>query len=153
MARLLARRSRSLEALMAASEEDLADVEGVGSEIARSVVAWGKDRANRKLVEKLAKAGVRLSDPELEGVDAGLLAGVTIVLTGTLEGTSRDEAKSAIEDRGGKVTGSVSGRTSAVVAGSNPGSKVVKAQDLGIPVLDETRLRRLLEEGPSILDE
>ncbi len=153
MARLLARRSRSLEALMAASEEDLADVEGVGPEIARSVVAWGKDRANRKLVEKLAKAGVRLSDPELEGVDAGLLAGVTIVLTGTLEGTSRDEAKSAIEDRGGKVTGSVSGRTSAVVAGSNPGSKVVKAQDLGIPVLDETRLRRLLEEGPSILDE
>lgn len=151
VARLLARRFRSLEAILEAAEEDLADVEGVGPEIARSVAVWGADPANRKLVRKLAKAGVRLADPEPEGVDSGLLSGVTIVLTGTFEGMSREEARSAIEDRGGRVTGSVSGRTSAVAAGAGPGSKLAKAEELGLPVLDETGLRRLLDEGPSVL--
>jgi len=116
------------------------------------VVAWGADRANSELMRKLAAAGVRLSDPEPEGVDTGLLAGVTVVLTGTLEGLSRDEVRTAIEDRGGKVTGSVSGRTSALVAGASPGSKLSKAEDLGVPVLDEAGLMRLLEEGPAALD-
>ncbi len=152
MARVLGRRFRSLDALLAAGEEELADVEGVGPEIARSVVAWGADPANAELVRKLGEAGVRLSDPEPEGVDTGLLDGVTVVLTGTLEGLSRDEARSAIEDRGGRVTGSVSGRTSAVVAGASPGSKLAKAEELGIPVLDEAGLARLLDEGPSALD-
>jgi DNA ligase (NAD+) len=152
MARVLARRFRSLDALLAAGEEELADVEGVGPEIARSVVAWAADPANAELVRKLGDAGVRLSDPEPEGVDTKLLEGVTVVLTGTLEGLSRDEARSAIEDRGGKVTGSVSGRTSAVVAGASPGSKLAKAVELGIPVLDEAGLARLLDQGPSALD-
>ncbi len=149
MARLLARRFRSLDALVAASEAELADLEGVGPEIALSVVEWGADSANRGLVAKLAKAGVRLSDPEPEGVDTALLAGVTVVLTGTLEGLSRDAARAAIEDRGGKVTGSVSGRTSAVVEGANPGSKLAKAETLGVPVLDEAGFALMLEEGLS----
>ena len=152
IARLLARRFRSLDALLAASEEELADLEGVGPEIAVSVVEWGADSVNLGLVKKLAKAGVRLSDPEPEGVDTALLEGVMVVLTGTLEGLSRDEARAAIEDRGGKVTGSVSGRTSVVVAGANPGSKLAKAESLGVPVLDETGLVQLLEEGPAVLD-
>jgi DNA ligase (NAD+) len=151
MARVLARRFRSLTALMAASEEELADVEGVGPEIARSVVAWASDEANRGLVAKLAAAGVRLADPEVEGVDTALLAGVTVVLTGTLERFSRDEARAAVEDRGGKVTGSVSARTSAVVAGESPGSKLARAEGLGVPVLDEEAFVRLLAEGPAVL--
>ena len=151
MARLLARRFRSLAVLLAAAEDELADLEGVGPEIARSVVDWGVDPANKGLVKKLAKARVRLSDPEPEGVDTGLLKGVVVVLTGTLESLSRDQVRGAIEDRGGKVTGSVSGRTSAVVAGANPGSKLAKAESLGVPVLDEPGLLRLLEEGPSVL--
>jgi len=153
MARLLARRFRSLEALMAATEEELADIEGVGPEIARSAIAWGVDPANRTLVEKLEQAGVRTMDPEPEGVDTTLLAGVTVVLTGTLEGFTRDEARSAIEDRGGKVTGSVSGRTSAVVAGSNPGSKLAKAAELGVVVLDEAGFVELLDVGAAALGE
>ncbi len=152
VARLLARRFRSLEAIMAASEETLADLEGVGPEIAGSVAAWSRESANRKLVKKLAKAGVRLADPEPEGVDPSLLAGVTIVLTGTLDGMAREEARTAIEDRGGRVTGSVSGRTSAVVAGANPGSKLATAEQRGVPVLDEDGLVRLLREGASFLE-
>jgi DNA ligase (NAD+) len=151
MARLLARRFGSLDALLAASEEELADIEGVGPEIAASVIGWSQDKANRSLVKKLAKAGVRLSDPQPEGVDTGLLGGVTVVLTGSLDGFSRDDAQAAVEDRGGKVTGSVSGRTSALVAGTGPGSKLAKAEGLGIPVLDEDRFKRLLAEGPSVL--
>ncbi|MCH7583545.1 MAG: NAD-dependent DNA ligase LigA [Acidobacteria bacterium] len=151
MARLLARRFRSLAVLLAASEDELADLEGVGPEIARSVVDWGADPANQGLVKKLAKAGVRLSDPEPEGVDVDLLKGVVVVLTGTLAGQSRDQARAAIEDRGGKVTGSVSARTSGVVAGANPGSKLAKAESLGVPVLDEEGFLRLLDEGPAAL--
>jgi len=151
VARLLAGRFWSLDALLAASEDELADLDGVGPEIARSVAEWGSQRANRGLVKKLSEAGVRLSDPKPEGVDAALLEGVTVVLTGTLDGLSRDQAQTAIEDRGGKVTGSVSGRTSALVAGSNPGSKLAEAERLGVPVLDESRLVELLEEGPSAL--
>jgi len=151
VARLLAGRFWSLDALLAASEDELADLDGVGPEIARSVAEWGSQRANRGLVKKLSEAGVRLSDPKPEGVDAALLEGVTVVLTGTLDGLSRDQAQTAIEDRGGKVTGSVSGRTSALVAGSNPGSKLAEAERLGVPVLDESRLVELLEKGPSAL--
>ena len=151
MARLLAGRFRSLDALLAASEEELTELEGVGPEIARSIVEWAAAPANRGLAKKLAKARVRLSDLAPEGVETALLAGVTVVLTGTLENYSREAAQTAIEDRGGKVTGSVSGRTSAVIAGTNPGSKLAKAETLGVPVLDEGGLGRLLEEGPATL--
>ncbi len=152
MARLLARRFGSLDALLAASEEELADIEGVGPEIAASVVGWSQDKANRSLVKKLAKADVRLADPQPEGVDTDLLDGVNVVLTGSLDAFSREAAQAAVEDRGGKVTGSVSGRTSALVAGAGPGSKLAKAEGLGVPVLDEESFQRLLTEGRSVLD-
>ncbi len=151
VARTLARRFRTLQRLMEAEEEEIASVEGIGPVIARSVYEWGQEPDNRTLVEKLASAGVRLADPEESGrVD--LLAGVTLVVTGTLEAFSRDEAKLAIEDRGGKATGSVSKNTSAVVAGASPGAaKISKAVDLGIPVIDEASFVRLLEVGPAAL--
>lgn len=151
VARTLARRFRTLQRLLEAGEEEIASVEGIGPVIARSVYEWGQDPDNRTLVEKLASAGVRLGDPEESGrVD--LLAGVTLVVTGTLEAFGRDEAKLAIEDRGGKATGSVSKNTSAVVAGSSPGAaKIAKAAELGIPVIDEASFVRLLEVGPAAL--
>ncbi len=153
VARLLARRFRSMDRLLAAAEEDLAAVEGIGPEIARSVREWASDPETPALVAKLRAAGVRLEDPEPEGVDQELLAGVTLVITGTLEGMSRDAAKTAVEDRGGKVTGSVSKKTTALLAGASPGSKLAKAEELGVPVIDEEAFGRLLEEGRTALGE
>jgi DNA ligase (NAD+) len=148
---VLARRFGSIEALSAADEEDIAAIDGVGPEIAGSVVEWFADPDNQELVEKLRAAGVRMEDPVDDSIAGDLLDGVTIVLTGTLDGFTRDEAKAAVEDRGAKVTGSVSGKTSAVVAGDSPGSKATKAEERGVPVLDEAAFVRLLEEGPSVL--
>jgi len=149
VARTLARRFRDLDVILAADEETLSAVDGVGPEIVRSVRDWAADPANRTLIEELRAAGVRMSDPEPEGVDSAALAGVTVVVTGTLDGFTREQARSAIEERGGKVTSSVSKKTTAVVAGESPGSKLQKAIDLGVPVLDSEGFRRLLEEGPS----
>ncbi|HUU61483.1 MAG TPA: helix-hairpin-helix domain-containing protein, partial [Acidimicrobiia bacterium] len=151
VARVLTRRFRSLDALLAASEEDLSSIEGVGPEIVRSLRAWAADPDNRALVEKLRAAGVRLADQDEVGVDRGLLAGVTLVITGTLDGYSRDQVRSAVEDRGGKVAGSVSKKTTAVVVGESPGSKAQKAQELRVPTLDEAAFSRLLAEGPGVL--
>ncbi len=152
VARTLARVFRSLPALMAASEDEIVAIEGVGPEIARSIAGWSADPENVRLVEKLAAAGVRLVDPEPEGGPASdLLAGVTMVITGTLDGFSRDGAKAAVEARGGKVVGSVSRKTTAVVAGANPGSKLQRAEELGVPVLDEPAFSTLLERGADAL--
>jgi DNA ligase (NAD+) len=151
VARQLASRFRSLDAILDASEEELSALDGVGPEIVGSIRTWAGDEANRRLVDKLRSGGVRLSDPEPEGVDTGLLEGLTVVLTGTLEGFTRDEARVAVEDRGGRVTGSVSKKTSVVVAGEAAGSKLAKAEQLGVPVLDTAGFRRLLEEGPEVL--
>ncbi len=155
VARLLAREFHSLGRLLAATPEEIIAVEGVGPEIAASIRDWADDPANRELVRKLAAAGVRLADPEPEreaAAGATLLEGVTLVLTGTLQQLSRDEAKAAVEERGGKVTGSVSSRTTAVVAGADPGSKLRKAEQLGVPVIDEETFRRALAEGPAALE-
>ena len=152
-ARTLARRFVSLKRLMAATGDDIVAIDGLGPEIAGSVFAWSNDPENVALVAKLGAAGVRLSDPEPKsGGAAGPLEGVTLVITGTLEGFSRDEAKAAVEERGGRVTGSISGRTSAVVAGESPGSKVQKAADMGTPVLDEAAFLRLLANEPAVLE-
>jgi len=151
VARLLARRFRSMDSITNASEDELGDLEGIGPEIVTSVREWSKDKDNRRLIAKLAKAGVRMSDPEPEGVASDLLAGVTLVITGTLSGLSREDAKSAVEDRGGKVAGSVSKKTSALLAGDSPGSKFTKAQELGTPIIDEAVFLRLLEQGPNVL--
>ncbi len=154
VARLLGREFRTLECLMAAAPEEITAIDGVGPEIAGSIREWAEDPDNVALVSKLAAAGVRLGDPEAETSGAGaILEGVTLVLTGTLEGLSRDEAKAAVEERGGKVAGSVSRRTTAVVGGRAPGSKLRKAEELGVPVLDEAAFRQLLAGGPDALDQ
>jgi DNA ligase (NAD+) len=146
VARTLARRFGSIDRLLEASEEELSAIDGVGPEIARSFRDWADDPDNRHLVEKLADAGVRLADPDRE-VPGDLLAGVALVVTGALEGFTREEAKTAVEDRGGKVTGSVSGKTTALIAGEGGGSKRAKAEELGIPILDEAAFVHLLAEG------
>jgi DNA ligase (NAD+) len=146
-ARALATAFGSLEAIMAASEEQLADVEGVGPTIAAALVEWFAVDWHRAIVDKWRAAGVRMADER----DAGItptLQGLSIVVTGSLTGFSRDEAKEAIIIRGGKAAGSVSKKTSFVVAGDAPGSKYDKAVELGVPILDEDGFRGLLENGP-----
>jgi DNA ligase (NAD+) len=153
VARVLARTFRSIDALLAASEEDIASIDGVGPTIAASVRGWATSPETRPLIEKLRDGGVRLADEVSEQV-GDLLSGLTLVITGTLAGFSRDESKAAVENLGGKVTGSVSGKTTAVVAGESPGgSKVNKAADLGVPVVDEATFVRLLAEGPEALED
>jgi DNA ligase (NAD+) len=153
VARVLARRFGSIEALAAASDQDIMQIEGIGPEIAGSVVGWFDDPDNIQLIDKFRAAGVRMEDPMPENEGSDLLAGLTVVITGSLEGFSRSEAKAAVEALGGKVTGSVSGKTSALIAGASPGSKRAKAEDLGIPVLEEAAFLRLLDEGPAALGE
>ncbi|MFW3169422.1 NAD-dependent DNA ligase LigA [Geodermatophilus sp. CPCC 206100] len=146
-AQALARDFRSLDRIAEASEEELAAAEGVGPTIARSVVDWFAVDWHREVVEKWRAAGVRMAD---EGEDAGPgpLTGVTVVVTGSLRDHSRDEAVVAIQERGGKVTGSVSKKTGFVVVGADPGSKYDKAVQVKAPVLDDDGFRVLLEEGP-----
>ncbi|MCP4309063.1 MAG: NAD-dependent DNA ligase LigA [bacterium] len=153
VARVLAAEFRSLPALMAADVEAITALSGIGPEIAGSVVAWSEDEDNRQLVERLGEAGVRLSDPEPEPQEEGAatLAGMSFVVTGTLEGYKRNEAKGQLERLGGKVTGSVSGKTAALIAGASPGSKLARAESLGVPVLDEAGFVRLLAEGPAAI--
>ncbi len=150
VAQLLARHFRRLEAILEAAHDELEAIEGIGPEIARSIAAWVDDEANRRLVDKLAAAEVRLADPEPEAADDSL-AGLTMVITGTLDDFSRDTASAAVEERGGKVTGSVSGRTSLLVAGAAAGSKLAKAESLGVRVIDEADFKKLLASGPSAI--
>ncbi len=148
-ARALATAFGSLEAIMAADEEQLADVEGVGSTIAAALREWFDVDWHRAIVDKWRAAGVRMAD-ERDADVTPTLAGLTIVVTGSLTGFSRDEAKEAIIIRGGKAAGSVSKKTSFVVAGDAPGSKYDKAVELGVPILDEDGFRALLASGPSV---
>lgn len=137
-----------IDHIAGASVEDLVAVEGIGPIIAESVQQFFAEERNREVVEKLRASGVNLKGPERPATTeaaAPALAGLTFVLTGTLAGMTRDEAQAAIEAAGGKVTGSVSKKTAYVVAGDSPGSKLDKAADLGVPVLDEHGLRALLE--------
>ncbi|WP_372939229.1 NAD-dependent DNA ligase LigA [Mycolicibacterium sp.] len=146
-ARALAGEFGSLEAIEAASEEQLAAVEGVGPTIAAAVVEWFTVDWHRAIVEKWRAAGVRMADERDTSIER-TLEGLSIVVTGSLAGFSRDQAKEAILVRGGKAAGSVSKKTAYVVAGDAPGSKYDKAVELGVPILDEDGFRRLLEEGP-----
>jgi len=149
-ARALAEAFGSLDAIAAASPDALAIVDGVGPTIAASVVEWFTVDWHRAIVEKWRAAGVQLETPGFDpsAAAARLLAGVTVVITGTLPTYSRDEAAEAVRAAGGKVTSSVSKKTSFVVAGENAGSKHDKAVELGIPILDEPAFKRLLEGGP-----
>jgi DNA ligase (NAD+) len=146
-ARALAQEFGSLDAIEAASEEQLASSEGVGPTIADAVVEWFTVDWHRAIVDKWRAAGVRMADERDASIER-TLEGLSIVVTGSLTGFSRDEAKEAILARGGKPAGSVSKKTAYVVAGDAPGSKYDKAIELGVPVLDEDGFRRLLDEGP-----
>jgi len=156
-ARSLARAFGDLPSLSAADVDQLEAVDGIGPVIAASVRSWLDNPRNARLIAELAELGVEpeaaVSAP-VEGdvagtVDPDLLSGLSVVVTGTLDGFTRGEAQAALEARGAKVAGSVSGRTSFVVAGASPGSKVAKAEALGVDVLDEEAFLRLLKDGPS----
>ena len=144
----VARHFRTLDAVMAATPEELAGVEGVGPVVAQALHAWFADERHREIVERVRSGGARTAD---EGADEGPrpLEGVTVVITGTLATYSRDAATEAVQALGGKVSGSVSKKTSFVVAGTDPGaSKYDKAVALKVPLLDDEGLRTLLEAGP-----
>ena len=161
VAELIARRFLTLEALITASEEDIAGIDGVGPKIAQSVRQFFSVPENLAVLERLRVAGLNLEEDlsgeaaraaEQTGVDVSLaeaqpLAGLTFVLTGTLERRTRDEAGAALKALGAKVTGSVSKKTSYVVAGPGAGSKLAKAESLGVPVLDEDALEQVLATG------
>jgi DNA ligase (NAD+) len=147
-ARALATEFGSIEAIRAATEEQLAAAEGVGPTIAEAVIEWFGVDWHTEIVDKWAAAGVSLADERDESV-ARTLEGLTVVVTGSLVNFSRDSAKEAIISRGGKAAGSVSKNTDFVVVGDNAGSKADKAEQLGVPVLDEAGFETLLAEGPA----
>ena len=147
-AALLARRFGSIEALAAASAEELEEVEDIGSRIAESVRAFFDSERNQDLLRRLEDAGLQFEEEQTEAeAGDGPLEGRTFVLTGTLSGMTRNEAAARITALGGKVTGSVSGRTDFLVAGEKAGSKLRKAEQLGVEVLDEAGLAELLSSG------
>ncbi len=141
VAQLLARRFGTMDALMEGTEEAINDVPGVGGAIAEAVVHFFHERRNRRLIERLGAAGLNFTEPAAAGA-GGALAGKAYVLTGTLPTLSRTEATELIEQAGGRVTGSVSKKTDAVVAGDDPGSKLDRARALGVEVIDEAELLR-----------
>lgn len=150
-ARALAGAFGSMEAIRAASEEQLAHVDGVGPTIAAALTEWFAEDWHREIVDAWAAAGVRMADERDESMPR-TLEGLTVVVTGTLPNFSRDEAKEAILTRGGKASGSVSKKTDYVVAGENAGTKLDKAESLGVRVIDEDGFRILLAEGAVPLD-
>jgi DNA ligase (NAD+) len=137
----------TLDAIMQASQADFATTAGVGNVIAASVVEWFAEPRHREMVERLRAAGVEFGNVVVSRL-AQVLAGKAVVVTGTLDGWSREEAEEAIKGRGGKSPGSVSKKTFAVVAGTEPGAaKIGKAEELGVPVLDEAGFAALLDTG------
>jgi DNA ligase (NAD+) len=144
--KLLAAHYPSLDALSQADEEELVHIDGIGPEMAASIRGWFGEERNRGQLERLFDGGVEVvyPDPDAGG---GPLAGRTVVLTGTLEGFSRAEAKRLVEGAGGKVTSAVSAKTDYVVVGEKPGSKAKKAAELGVEVLDEDAFRKLVGAG------
>jgi DNA ligase (NAD+) len=143
-AETLAERFHSLDALAGATADDLLKTEGVGPVIAQSIVDFFANPRNRQVIEKLRIVGVKMTAehvrPKAEGPD---LSGKTFVITGTLEGLTRKEAEDLIKSLGGKVSDSVSRKTDYLVAGADPGSKLQKAQQLGVTTIDETGLKKL----------
>jgi DNA ligase (NAD+) len=144
----LARHFGSIDALLAADEKALLEVPDVGPVLAESIARFFAERHNREVIAALRKGGVHWPEAAPQRASAGRLAGQTFVLTGTLPGLTREDAKARIEEQGGKVSGSVSRKTSYVVAGADSGSKLSKAVELGIPVLNEAGLLKLLARGP-----
>lgn len=146
--RALATAFGSMEAIRAASEQELAEVDGVGPIIAQALIEWFSEDWHREIVEAWAAAGVRMADERDETVPR-TLEGLTIVVTGSLQNYNRDQAKEAVISRGGKAAGSVSKKTDYVVAGENAGTKRDKAEQLGLKILDEEGFELLLRHGPA----
>ena len=144
-AQSLARHFGSVDRLAAAAQEDITEVEGLGPERAEKIVEWFAEEDNRRLVDELRELGIRFESGAEDRPPEGPLTGQTYVITGTLEGWSRDEAQAELEARGAKVTGSVSKKTTGLIVGEEPGaSKLTKAQTSGVPLLDEAALADLL---------
>jgi len=135
----------SVDRLMDASQEDIMECEGIGPDRAESIAEWFSDDANRGLVEELRALGLRLEADEDDRPVEGPLTGKQYVITGTLESWSREQARAALEALGAKVGDNVSKKTTGVVVGDSPGSKVAKAQKAGVPLLTEDDLRALLD--------
>ncbi|MFD2455920.1 NAD-dependent DNA ligase LigA [Corynebacterium mendelii] len=149
-ARALAARWHSVDNIAAASEQDLAATDGVGPVIAASIKQWFTIDWHTRIIDAWRRAGVVMEDNPAERAEQ-TLDGLTIVATGSLEGFTRDSVKEAIISRGGKAAGSVSKKTDYVVAGTNAGSKATKAEQLGVPILDENQFVLLLDKGPGAL--
>ena len=158
VADLLAQNYLGIRELADASEEDLTAIEGIGPKIAESIIAWFQASENEEVVEKLLAAGVKLEQDSLPIATAATpsedspFGGLTFVVTGTLSSFSRKDAEVRIKELGGKITSSVTKKTSYVVVGESPGSKVATAEKLGIPILDENAFLRLLESPAEILN-
>ena len=142
---LCAKHFGSLDALMQANTEELLQVNDVGPVVAESITNFFSEAHNQSVMNALIDAGIRWHETEGKQQSSGKLSGKTLVLTGTLPTMSRDSAKELIEAAGGKVSGSVSKKTDYVVAGTEAGSKLDKAQELGVAILDEAGLFALLE--------
>ncbi|MDX1579748.1 MAG: helix-hairpin-helix domain-containing protein, partial [Gemmatimonadota bacterium] len=141
---IVARKYGTMQALMAADQDELAAIHGIGETTAAALATFLDEPRNQRLIERLAEAGVNMEEP-VERAESQTFDGLTFVVTGTLPGMSRREAKAFIEQRGGRVTGSVSGSTDFLVAGEDPGSKLDRARELGTEIIDEDRLRELSE--------
>lgn len=146
--RILAEHLETIDALMSASQEDLEQIPEIGPKVAAAILEFFSNPHNRERIETLRTAGVDLSQPRSQSTGEQPLAGKTVVLTGTLETMTREEAQQRLEALGARVSGSVSSKTDLVIAGEKAGSKLTKAQELGIRVIDEVGLRELLEGGP-----
>jgi DNA ligase (NAD+) len=152
-AQALAAAYDDIEAVRSASEEELSGIEGVGPTIATAIVEWFAVDWHREIVDKWRAAGAEMREERSEPDAPQTLAGLSLVVTGTVEGYSRDDATAAIQARGGKVSSSVSKKTSFVVVGESPGSKYDKAVSLGVPVLDAAGFETLLQDGPDAASE
>lgn len=143
-ARNLAAHFRAIDPLMNAAQEEIQEVEGIGPDRAEAIAEWFSDEENRKLVQELRELGLNFEiGDELKPVE-GPLSGQTYVITGTLESFTRDEAAGALQAKGAKVGNSVSKKTAGLIVGEEPGSKLRKAQQAGVPILDEKALKSLL---------
>ena len=145
LARNLARHFGTVDVLMAATQEELEEAEGIGPDRAELIAEWFADEENRALVEDLRSLGLQFELSEAERAVVGPLTGSQYVITGTLDGYTRDEAKAALEALGAKVSDSVSKKTTGVIVGESPGSKAAKAEKAGVPILGEVELRALIE--------
>jgi len=147
-AQALAKSFGSISKIASATVEELSEVDGVGAVIAESIQEWFSESWHKEIVNKWQKAGVLMEGAQVSSLPQ-TLQGLTLVVTGSLENFTRDGVSEAIIQRGGKAASSVSKKTDFVVVGDSPGSKAAKAEELGVPILDEAGFIKLLENGPS----